>query len=93
ALIANTVTDVFLQTSGELQAGTAGRAADELNARLDELRKGVEQAERKVEAYRAENDLVDAQGRLISDDEIIRLNDQLGIARARTLELNARAAS
>ncbi len=93
ALIANTVTDVFLQTSGELQAGTAGRAADELNARLDELRKGLEQAERKVEAYRAENDLVDAQGRLISDDEIIRLNDQLSIARARTLELNARAAS
>nr|WP_202330341.1 GNVR domain-containing protein [Mesorhizobium sp. L-8-3] len=93
ALIANTVTDVFLQTSGELQAGTAGRAAEELNARLDELRSGVEAAERKAEAYRAENDLIDAQGRLITDDEILRLNDQLAVARARTLELNARAAS
>ncbi|HWK66147.1 MAG TPA: GumC family protein [Rhizobiaceae bacterium] len=93
ALIANTMTDVFLQTYGELQAGTAGRAADELNARLDELREGVEAAERKVENFKAENDLVDAQGRLITDDEIVKLNDQLATARARTLELNAKAAS
>lgn len=93
ALIANTMTDMFLQTYGELQAGTAGRATDELNARLDELRDGVEAAERKVESFRAENDLIDAQGRLITDDEIIRLNDQLTTARARTLELNAKAES
>lgn len=93
ALIANTMTDVFLQTYGELQSGTAGRAADELNARLDELRDSVEAAERKVETFKAENDLIDAQGRLITDDEIIRLNDQLTTARARTLELNAKAAS
>ena len=93
ALVANTVTDVFLDTYGEIQSGTAGRAADELTARLDELRAGVEAAERKVEAYRAEHDLVDAQGRLISQDELVKLNDQLSVARARTIELNARAAS
>lgn len=93
ALIANTMTEVFLQTYGELQSGTAGRAADELNARLDQLRDGVEAAERKVETFKAENDLVDAQGRLITDDEIVRLNEQLTTARARTLELKAKAAS
>ena len=93
ALVANTVTDVFLNTYGEIQSGTAGRAADELTGRLDELRAGVEAAERKVEAYRAEHDLVDAQGRLISQDELVKLNDQLSVARARTIELNARAAS
>ncbi len=93
ALIANTMADVFLKTYGELQSDTAGRATDELTARLDELRKGVEDAERKVEAFKAQNDLIDAQGRLISDDEILKLNEQLSIARARTLELNAKAAS
>lgn len=93
ALIANTMTQVFMQTFGELQAGTAGRATDELNARLDELRKSVEAAERKVEAFKAENELIDPQGRLITDDEIQRVNDQLTAARTRTLELNARAAS
>ncbi|MDQ6436666.1 GNVR domain-containing protein [Mesorhizobium sp. LHD-90] len=93
ALIANTMTDVFLQSYGELQSDTAGRAASELNSKLSELRDSVEAAERKVESFRAENDLIDAQGRLISDDEILKLNEQLSIARARTLELNARAAS
>ncbi|MVA99682.1 succinoglycan biosynthesis protein exop [Nitratireductor sp. CAU 1489] len=93
ALIANTVTEVFLETYGDLQSGTAGKASDELSSRLAELRAGVEAAERQIEAFKAENDIVDAQGRLISDDEIIKLNDQLATARARTLELNARASS
>lgn len=93
ALIANTMTEVFLQTFGQIQSDTAGRATNELTGRLDELRKGVEAAERKVEDFRATHDLVDAQGHLISDDEMLKLNQQLAIARARTLELNARAAS
>ncbi|RUV55143.1 succinoglycan biosynthesis protein exop [Mesorhizobium sp. M5C.F.Ca.IN.020.29.1.1] len=93
ALVANTMTDVFLQTFGQIQSETAGRATNELTGRLDELRKGVEVAERKVEDFRAAHDLVDAQGHLISDDEMLKLNQQLAIARARTLELNARAAS
>ena len=93
ALIANTMTDVFMLTFGELQSGTAGRATGELNARLEAMRKSVETAERKVEAFKAENELIDPQGRLITDDEIQRVNDQLTAARTRTLELNARAAS
>lgn len=93
ALIANTMTDMFLETYGQIQSDTAGRATDELTARLGELRNGVEDAERKVEEFRAAHDLIDAQGRLISDDELLKLNEQLSLARARTLELNARAAS
>src|SRR5690606_37641269 len=93
ALIANTMTDVFLQTYGQIQSSTAGRAEEELTSRLDQLRAGVEAAERKVETFKAENDLIDAQGRLVTDDEIVKLNEQLTVARARTLELNARAAS
>ncbi|MBX3576526.1 MAG: succinoglycan biosynthesis protein exop [Rhizobiaceae bacterium] len=93
ALIANTVTEVFLETYGKLQSDTAARAAGELGARLDELRANVETAERRVETFKAEHDLIDANGRLISDDEIVKLNDQLAVARARTIELNAKAAS
>jgi succinoglycan biosynthesis transport protein ExoP len=93
AQIVNAVNDVFLQTTGELQSDTAGRAADELNSRLAELRSSVEEAERNVETFKAEHDLIDAQGRLITDDELVKLNDQLATARARTIELNARAAS
>ncbi|WP_442579070.1 Wzz/FepE/Etk N-terminal domain-containing protein [Mesorhizobium sp. ASY16-5R] len=91
--IAATMAEVFIQSYGDLQSGNARRAAGELSSKLDELRKGVEAAERKVEAFRSENDLVDAQGRLISDDELLKLNEQLSIARARKMELSARAAS
>lgn len=93
ALIAETMTDVFLATSGEMQSSTAGRATNELTAKLEEMRKGVEAAERKVEDFRATHDLVDAQGHLISDDQMLKVNEQLSVARARTAELNARAAS
>lgn len=93
ALIANTMTDVFLETYGQLQAQTMGRASDELNASLDEMRSGVEAAERKVAEFKATHDIIDPQGRPITDDEIVKLNEQLSVARARTLELNARAAS
>jgi uncharacterized protein involved in exopolysaccharide biosynthesis len=93
ALIANTMTDVFLQTYGQIQSKKAGRATDELTSRLAELRKGVETTERKVEDFRATHDLVDAKGHLISDDQLLKLNEQLSVARAHTMELNAKAAS
>ncbi|SDA92217.1 GumC family protein [Mesorhizobium qingshengii] len=93
ALIANTMTSVFQQETGQYQSDMAGRATGELTSKLDELRKGVEAAERKVEDFRATHDLVDAQGHLISDDQMLKLSEQLSVARARTLELNARAAS
>ncbi|MEW6629832.1 MAG: GumC family protein [Pseudomonadota bacterium] len=91
--IANAMVTAFKDISSDIQKKTAGRATDELTARLEELRKGVETAERNVENFRATHDLVDAQGHLISDDQMLKLNEQLSVARARTLELNARAAS
>lgn len=93
ALVASTVTDVFLETYGDLQSATAGRANREINERLVSLRSEVEQAERAIAEFKTKNDIVDAQGRLIADDEIVRLNEQLSTARARTSELNARAAA
>ncbi|MEP6565929.1 MAG: GumC family protein, partial [Mesorhizobium sp.] len=73
--IVTTVTRVFIEASRDMQSETAGRATDELTARLDELRKGVETSERKVEDFRSTHDLVDAQGHLISDDEMLKLNE------------------
>ena len=57
-----------LQTFGQIQRipPVAHRRTD---VQVDELRKSVEAAERKVEGFRASHDLV-AQGHLISDDEM-----------------------
>jgi uncharacterized protein involved in exopolysaccharide biosynthesis len=93
ALIANTLTQIYIDFQAELQSDTTVQANEELSGRLIGLREEVETAERKVQDFRAENDLVDAQGRLISDEDILKLNEQLSAARARTIALNARAAS
>lgn len=80
ALIANTLAELFVAETGTGMS-------------LAERRGAVEEAERAVEAYKREHELVDAQGRLITDDEIVRLSEYLTAARARTVELNARASS
>lgn len=91
--IANRVTSSYIAFQEKLQAGTANTASGELSSRLGELGDKVRESERAVEKFRAENDLLDAQGRLIGDEELLRLNDQLSGARAGTIALNARAAS
>lgn len=93
ALIANTVSDVFREEQGNIQSDTARQATEALTARLNDLRAGVEEADNAVQKFKAENDLVDVQGRLISDDEITRTNDELTAARNQTIRLNAQAAS
>ncbi|PIO42258.1 GumC family protein [Phyllobacterium zundukense] len=93
AFIANTVSDVFREEQGNIQSDTARQATESLTARLNDLRTGVEQAENAVQKYKADNDLVDVQGRLISDDEISRTNDELTTARNQTIRLNAQADS
>ncbi|WP_162787084.1 GumC family protein [Notoacmeibacter marinus] len=91
--IANAVIDAYVDVSRNLSSATAGRAESEITARLDDLRTEVEAAERAVEAFRTENDLVESQGRLITDEEILRLNDQLANAEAQLIELQAKARS
>ncbi|MCU0830259.1 MAG: GumC family protein [Rhizobiaceae bacterium] len=93
ALIANTMADVYLNAQQDIQTGAAQRASGELGGRLDGLRSDVEKAERAVEAYKAENELFDANGKLISDNEIELISTQLTRARERVAELRARADS
>jgi len=93
AFIANTVSDVFREEQGNIQSDTARQATESLTARLNDLRAGVQDAENAVQKFKAENDLVDVQGRLISDDEITRTNDELTQARHQTIRLKAQADS
>ena len=93
ALIANTMAEVYMDVQDEIQSDTVGRANGELGGRLEELRTDVEKAERLVEAYRSENELFDANGKLISDDEISLSSTQLTRAREKVAELRARADS
>ena len=93
ALIANRVVNVYIANQRETQSALFERTTAALNRQLDELRKEVEAAERRVEQYKADNDLVDAGGALISDEQIIRLNQQLALLRSQKAEIQVKAES
>lgn len=90
AQLANAVSDVFQSELNALQQDAAKRTSDGLSERLDTLRESVEKAESTADQFRASHDLFDVQGRLISDDDLIKLNDQLAEQRAEIVRLTAR---
>ncbi len=91
ALIANKIVEIYLSEQARYRSDTATRASSELTSRLSDLKKQVSDAETKVEKYKTENGLVGVEGRMIGDEELLRLNDQLAAARSTTITLRARA--
>ncbi|MBP0616519.1 GumC family protein [Jiella mangrovi] len=91
ASLSNLVADSFIDQLAKVQSDTARRASDALSSRLTELRQRVVAAERAVETYKSENRLVGVGGRLVDDDYIVRINDQLAKARGDTTSIRVRA--
>ncbi|MES5098631.1 Wzz/FepE/Etk N-terminal domain-containing protein [Agrobacterium sp. BA1120] len=90
-LIANTYTQVRVEMNSDVLRRTGGGLA----AQLDQLRKAVEDGDRAVQAYRAEHNLADIQGRpdveqRIADanTEISRLSATVAESEALVAELN-----
>lgn len=90
ARIANAIADAYLAEEAEARSETARRASEALSGRLASLREAVEQSERKVLEYRQVNKLVTSSGRLLSDQQLSDLNQQLVSANLRTAEAKAR---
>lgn len=93
AEIANKIVAVYIEKQQEAQSALFERTSASFATQLDALRDSVETAERRVERYKAENDLLDAGGSLISDEEIIRLNQQLATVRAQKVKIQVKAES
>ncbi|MCK5933012.1 MAG: GumC family protein [Fulvimarina manganoxydans] len=91
AKLANLLAETFIDELGRVQSSTARRASEALSGRLEELRQSVVVAERAVEDYKAENRLVGAGGRLVDDDYILRVNDQLARSRGEITALRVKA--
>lgn len=89
AKLANAIAEAYLADQADARSKAATEASDALTARLDEQRKRVEKAENAVERYRAENNLVASSGRLISDQQLGEISNQLSAAQARTAALKS----
>ena len=91
AQLANLVADSFIDQLARVESDTAKRASESLSSRLSELRQRVVDAERAVETYKSDKRLVGVGGRLVDDDYIVRINDQLAKARGEMTSLRVRA--
>lgn len=90
ARIADAIGDAFFAEEASARMELARRASDALTGRLATLRQAVEDAERKVVRYRQDNKLVSTSGRLLSDQQLGDLNQQLVAASIRTAEARER---
>ena len=90
AQIANAIAEAYLEDQAAAKQRAGREAADALTARLSEQRQRVEDAENKVQQYKAAKKLISASGQLVSEQQLSDLNRDLEAARLRTGGLRAR---
>ena len=91
ARIADAVANAFLSDQIASRAQSSDRASEALASRLTELRTEVQDAENRVERYKADHDLIGSNKQLLSDQQLDDDGTKLNNARAKTAELRARA--
>ena len=90
ARIANAVAEAYIVDALEAKYQAARRAASWLQDKIKELRAQASAAERAVADYKAKNNIVDAGGRLLNEQQLAEINSSLTIARAQKAEAQAR---
>jgi succinoglycan biosynthesis transport protein ExoP len=90
AAIANAVAEAYIVDSLEAKYQASRRAAVWLQDRMKELRAQASTAERAVADYKAKNNIVDAGGRLLTEQQLAEINSSLTVARAQRAEAQAR---
>jgi polysaccharide biosynthesis transport protein len=90
AEIANAVADAYIDDQLEAKYESARRAGTWLQTRLRELREQASTAERAVVAFKNKNNMVDAGGRSINEQQLAELNSELVLARSKTAEASAK---
>jgi polysaccharide biosynthesis transport protein len=90
ARIASTIADVYVDEQLQAKSNVAQTATNMLDEQLDALRKKVSDAERKVEAYKTNQNIITSEGQNLSEKELARMMEQTVEARNRTAEARAR---
>jgi polysaccharide biosynthesis transport protein len=90
ARIANAVAEFYLQDQLESKKQAAGFASGVLETKLDELRAKLTEAERRVEEFKADNNIFDSEGQILSERQLTRHMEQTVLARNAATEARAK---
>ncbi|RTM05643.1 MAG: polysaccharide biosynthesis tyrosine autokinase [Bradyrhizobiaceae bacterium] len=88
--IANAIAEAYIVDSLEAKYQSSRRAASWLQDRIKELRSQASAAERAVVDFKAKNNIVDAGGRSLTEQQLAETQSALTIARSQTSEAQAR---
>lgn len=90
AKIANAIADAYIVDSLEAKYQATRRASVWLQDRIKELRTQASAAQKAVVDFKTANNIVDAGGRLMNEQQLAEVNSQLIMAHAATAEAKAR---
>lgn len=88
--IANGVAEAYLAEQTDAARSATRRTNEALTARLNELRESVRVADEKVQAFRAEHGLAGRDGSVVTEQQLLELNQRLIQARAALATAQAR---
>ena len=77
ARIANAIAQTYIDTRVEMNNSVVRQATTDLSAQLASLEKAVEDGDRAIQAYKAENNLVDVGGRPTAEQQIADTNTEI----------------
>ncbi|WP_434053674.1 MAG: polysaccharide biosynthesis tyrosine autokinase [Roseibium sp.] len=90
AKISNGFADAYLVDQLEAKYDATRRASAWLQTRIQELREQSLASDLAVQRFRAENDLIAADGMLLGEQQLADVNSQLIVARAETAQAEAK---
>jgi len=90
AMIADAWAKAYMQTKLDTKDNANAEATGWLKERIEDLRKQVEDADRAVQEYKIQNNLLSADGATLTEQELSDLNRQLATVQVDQAESNAR---
>ena len=90
ARLANAVASAYIEDQAEAKAQAAARDSATLNLRLADLGKRLAEAENRLTLYKQKNQIFDANGKRISEQELGEGATALAVARTKTADAKAR---
>jgi succinoglycan biosynthesis transport protein ExoP len=88
--IANAIGEAYILDQVQARYTATNRVTDWLKERINKLRQEAEGAELSAIEFRRKNGLTDADGKLLSEQQLSQVNTQLIVAKAQTSEAKAR---
>jgi polysaccharide biosynthesis transport protein len=90
ARIANTMAEIYIREQLDSKMKAASNATTLLEQKLEDMRKQVSDAEHKVETWKAEHNVFDSEGQILSERQLTRLMEQVVTAQTATSEAQAK---